>query len=164
MPTVSSSSATHPDACEGSFPSTSPGGGGQLSQFSQMLRLSIDDVMPLVDAVQLLGFADAKDGQINLTEKGKAFALADILQGKEIFRGQILERVPLINIMLDTLRSKNSRSINAEFFIDILDERFSSEEAERQFMTAVDWARFAELLEYDASTRFLYDPSLGGAL
>lgn len=140
------------------------GGTGQLSQLSQMLRLSIDDVMPLVDAVQLLGFAAAKDGQINLTEKGKAFALADILQGKEIFRGQILERVPLINIMLDTLRSKNSRSINAEFFIDILDERFSSEEAERQFMTAVDWARFAELLEYDAGTRFLYDPSLGGVL
>ena len=138
------------------------GGASQISQLSQMLRLSIDDVMPMVDAVNLLGFATAKDGKVALTPKGLAFAQSDILQSKEIFREQILERVPIIATMLDTIKSKKSRSINAEFFIDILDERFAPEEAERQFRTAVDWARFAELLEYDASTRFLYDPALGG--
>ena len=36
-----------------------------------------------------------------------------------------------------------------ELILDILDEHYPEEKAERQFATAVDWGRYAEL-EFDA--------------
>jgi hypothetical protein len=41
-----------------------------------------------------------------------------------------------------------------------LDEYYPHEEAERQFATAVDWGRYAELFEYDAGEDRLYLPYL----
>ena len=35
-------------------------------------------------------------------------------------------------------------------FLDLLDEYYPAEEAQRQFETAVEWGRYAELFEYDA--------------
>jgi len=39
--------------------------------------------------------------------------------------------------------------IDADRIIDELAHSFSSEEARRQFETAVDWGRYAELFAYD---------------
>jgi NitT/TauT family transport system ATP-binding protein len=36
-----------------------------------------------------------------------------------------------------------------EFFRDILDEHFSDDEMQRQFDTAVNWGRYAEIFDYD---------------
>jgi len=38
---------------------------------------------------------------------------------------------------------------------DQLEEHFPSDESERQFKTAVDWGRYAELFEYDAAGGWL---------
>ena len=42
--------------------------------------------------------------------------------------------------------------LDAERLIDELERRFSPEEARRQFETAVDWGRYAELFAYDDDT------------
>ena len=57
-----------------------------------------------------------------------------------------------------SLREKQNSSMRADFFFDLLDEHFPHQEAERQFSTAVDWGRYAELFEYDASEERLYLP------
>jgi NitT/TauT family transport system ATP-binding protein len=58
--------------------------------------------------------------------------------------------------MYQTLREKRDGTMSADFFLDLLDEHYPGEEAERQLTTAVDWGRYAELFEYDASDRRLY--------
>ena len=40
-----------------------------------------------------------------------------------------------------------------EFFHDMLDEQFSEEETLRQLETAINWGRYAELFDFDASRR-----------
>ena len=60
--------------------------------------------------------------------------------------------------IVQTLREKQNGSMRADFFIDLLDEYFPTAEAEQQFATAVDWGRYAELFEYDASEERLYLP------
>jgi len=50
--------------------------------------------------------------------------------------------------------------MRADFFLDLLDEHSSHEESERQFATAVDWGRYAELFEYDASESRIHLPDL----
>jgi len=47
------------------------------------------------------------------------------------------------------LHAKADRSISEEFFYDILDEHFSQDEVERQFETAMNWGRYAEIFDFD---------------
>jgi NitT/TauT family transport system ATP-binding protein len=39
-----------------------------------------------------------------------------------------------------------------EFFRDILDEHFASDETQRQIETALDWGRYADIFEYDSAS------------
>jgi NitT/TauT family transport system ATP-binding protein len=47
------------------------------------------------------------------------------------------------------LKAKLDHSIPDEFFHDILDEHFSQDEVERQFETAMNWGRYAEIFDHD---------------
>lgn len=129
-----------------------------IYQVAQRLRLSFDDLLPILDAASLLGFAEVTQGDVQLTPVGRDFATTTILRSKDLFRQQIVERVPIIVSMVQTLGEKQNGSMQADFFLDLLDEHFPPEESERQFATAVDWGRYAELLEYDASEDRLYLP------
>jgi NitT/TauT family transport system ATP-binding protein len=132
------------------------GGKEDLPILAERLRLDVDDLLTIVDAAALLGFATVEKGDVAVTEIGKQFALTDILQSKEIFRQQVIENVPFATTIYQTLLEKSNRSMKADFFLDILDELYPSEEARRQFETVVDWGRYAELFEYDASEGRLY--------
>jgi ABC nitrate/sulfonate/bicarbonate family transporter, ATPase subunit. len=56
----------------------------------------------------------------------------------------------------ETLREKRIGSMRADFFMGLLEEYYPRNEAERQFATAVDWGRYAELFEYDSRDERLY--------
>jgi len=134
------------------------GGREDLPVLAERLRLDVDDLLTIVDAAALLGFATVERGDVSVTEIGQQFALSDILTSKEIFRQQIVANVPFAMTIYQTLAEKSNRSMKADFFIDILDELYPSVEAQRQFETVVDWGRYAELFEYDAIERQLYLP------
>jgi NitT/TauT family transport system ATP-binding protein len=70
----------------------------------------------------------------------------------------VLAHAPLVASMYQTLRDKRNGTMRVDFFLDLLDEHFPHEEAERLFTTAVDWGRHVELFEYDASQQRLYLP------
>ena len=110
-----------------------------IYQLAARLRLDVDDLLPILDAAVLLGFAIVEQGDIKLTDTGREFARASILESKTLFRRQVLERAPLVATIYQTLRE--SRTMVADFFLDILDEHYADEEGERQFATAVDWGR-----------------------
>jgi len=44
---------------------------------------------------------------------------------------------------------RQESGMSDEFFRDILDEHFSEDEMQRQFDTAVNWGRYAEIFDYD---------------
>jgi NitT/TauT family transport system ATP-binding protein len=91
-----------------------------------------------------------------MTDTGKEFATAGIHRSHEIFKEQLLSRVPLTATVLQMLGQKRDGRIGKEFLLDILDEHFSDEEAEKQFQTLIDWGRYAHLFEYDADEERLY--------
>ena len=132
------------------------GGKEDLPALAEDLRLEVDDLLPAVDAATLLGFATVAQGDVCLTGIGREFANAQVHRSQEIFRDQLLKHVPLVNTVLAMLQSKRSGQVSREFVLDILDEHFSASEAARQFDTLVDWARYAQLFEYDADQERLY--------
>lgn len=64
-----------------------------------------------------------------------------------------------IALFVHTLREKANGSMRSDFFMGIWNDCFPHEEVERQLATAVDWGRYGELFEYDASEGRLYLPS-----
>jgi NitT/TauT family transport system ATP-binding protein len=116
-----------------------------------MLRLDVDDLLPTVDAAQLLGFADVLNGDVLITPVGHEFATADVQRSKDLFREQFLKNVPFVSSVVETLRQKKTGKVGKDFFIDILDEHFSNVEAENQFETLLTWGRYAQLFDYDSN-------------
>ncbi|MHC5938012.1 ABC transporter ATP-binding protein [Nostoc sp.] len=135
-----------------------PEGKDDIPRLAERIQLSVDDLLPMLDATVMLKFAEVAQGDVKLTEIGQDFATTTILRSKDLFRQQVLSNVPVVVSMVQTLREKRNRSMRADFFIDLLEEYYPHEEAERQFATAVDWGRYAELFEYDASEDRLYLP------
>jgi NitT/TauT family transport system ATP-binding protein len=135
------------------------GGQEEIPQLAERLHLDVDDLFPIIDAAVLLGFAHVDQGELLVTHVGREFAETDILHAKELFRQQALAHVPLVATIYQTLQQKDNHEIRADFFLDILDEYYSANETMRQFETAVDWGRYAELFEYEASERRLSLPT-----
>lgn len=132
------------------------GGREDLPQLARDLQLEIDDLLPAVDASALLGFASVAQGDVVLTDVGREFSTADVHRSHEIFREQLLSKVPLAATAVRVLEEKRDGRIGKEFLLDILDEHFSDSEAENQFQTLIDWGRYAHLFEYDADEERLY--------
>ena len=132
------------------------GGREDLPKLAESLRLEVDDLLPAVDASAVLGFAEVAHGDVVITDAGKEFATAGVHRSHEIFKEQLLKRVPFATTVLETMRQKRDGRIGKDFLLDILDEHFSESESERQFQTLVDWGRYAQLFEYDADEQRLY--------
>jgi NitT/TauT family transport system ATP-binding protein len=125
------------------------GGREDLFRLSEDLVMDVEDLLPILEACQLLGFARLKEGDVELLPQGGVFADADIQSRKVLFRQAALEHVTILKQIDSILKRKSDHSINDEFFRDVLDEHFSEDEVQRQFDTAVNWGRYAEIFDYD---------------
>jgi NitT/TauT family transport system ATP-binding protein len=130
----------------------SVGGKADLPELARELIFEVDDLLPLVDAAQLLGLADVHDADIELTTVGREFVAADILTSKQLFAQQARERAPLVRSICKALGSTKDGNLDVRFFLDLLRRGFSEDEARDQLDTAIDWGRYGELFEYDADT------------
>jgi NitT/TauT family transport system ATP-binding protein len=128
------------------------GGRDDLYKLADELSMDVDDLLPIVDAAVMLGFAVLREGDVEITPGGRTFAEADIQTQKAIFRDAALKHVAILRLIENTLHAKRDRAIGEEFFRDILDEHFSADEVERQFGTALNWGRYAEIFDYDSET------------
>ncbi len=126
------------------------GEGNEVARVAERLALPVDDFLSIVEAAVLLGFVEVKAGCVGVTPIGRDFATTTILRSKDLFREQVLARVPIVATIAKTLAEKEDKSMRSDFFIDLLDEYYPATEAKLQFDTAVEWGRYAELFEYDA--------------
>jgi NitT/TauT family transport system ATP-binding protein len=132
------------------------GGRVDVYALSSELAMEVDDIFPLIEAAVFLNFGEISEGDFILTEKGKQWAEADALGKKEIFRDAALENIQLIKQIVQVLTTMSKHRVSEEFFIDILKNHFTPEEAWNQLETAIDWGRYAELFAYDYDSGELY--------
>jgi NitT/TauT family transport system ATP-binding protein len=126
------------------------GGRDDLPELGRLLTFEVDDLLPIVDAAEMLGFAKVADADIELTAEGKAWVEADILTSKEIFAATAREQAPLVRAIVRALETTKDGTLNERFFFDLLQRAFSEDEARAQLNTAVNWGRYAELFDYHA--------------
>jgi NitT/TauT family transport system ATP-binding protein len=129
------------------------GGRTDIYRLADELAFEIDDLFPIVEAAQLLGFLKVEEGDAAITPEGKAYAESEILKQKELFRKAAIDHVLLLRQITRALANKSDHSVPEEFFLDMLDEQFSDEECRNQLETAINWGRYAELFDWDDARR-----------
>jgi NitT/TauT family transport system ATP-binding protein len=130
----------------------SRGGREDLPALANALNFDIDDLLPLVDAAAMLGFAETLDADLHLTGAGRQWVTADILTSKELFALAAYERAPLVRAIARTLETTTDKSLSSRFFLDLLNRGFGPDDARAQLETAIDWGRYGELFDYDANS------------
>ena len=124
------------------------GGREDLYQIGRHLHLDIDDLLPLLEAADLLDLADTQEGDLVLTEHGTRFAEAGVLEEKKIFRDQALAHVSLLRKIVQALEAAHSHILPEEAFMHNLEAHFGKDEAQAQLETAINWGRYAELFAF----------------
>jgi len=124
------------------------GGRVDLYQVGRQLQMEVDDLLPLVEAVNLLGLANTQEGDLVLTDQGIRFAEAGVLEEKNIFREQVLTSIPFMHQMVQTLENTPGHILPEEYFLSMLQSQFGEERADEQLETLVNWGRYAELFTY----------------
>jgi NitT/TauT family transport system ATP-binding protein len=124
------------------------GGRDDLYQIGRHLHLEVDDLLPLVEAAELLGLAAINEGDIVLTEAGQHFAAAGVLEEKDVFREQVLSSISLLRKIVHELQAAPNHTLPERHFLEMLEQHFSEEEAQAQLLTAINWGRYAELFTF----------------
>ncbi len=120
-----------------------------LPELAEDMHFSVDDLFPLIEAGELLGFAQAEEGDIMLLPAGRQFVDGTLQERKELFAKHLIERVPLVARIRSVLDERYNHRAPDSRFLNELEDYFSEDEARRVLDTAIDWGRYAELYAYD---------------
>lgn len=120
-----------------------------LPDVADTLMLDIDELFPLTELLEILHFATVSKGDITITEEGKAFVEADILERKKIFLRHLKKYVPLARYIYEELNRHPRHRALEENFVSLLEDYLTEKEASRILSTVIEWGRYAELFAYD---------------
>ena len=130
-------------------------GRADLPHLADEENLVMDELFPLIETLQLLGFAHVSSGDIELTALGRAYAAADMLARKQIFADAVIKHVPLAAHIRRVLDERPGHRAPAARFLRELEDHLSEEEAERVLDTVINWGRHAEIFAYDYDSEVL---------
>lgn len=130
-------------------------GRATLPALAETLQMEIDDLFPVLEALELLDFAHVSGQEVQITRHGQAFAEADILARKVIFGEHLLKRVPLAAHIRRVLDERPGSRAPRSRFLRELEDSLTEDEAERVLEVMIDWGRYAELFAYNHDSDIL---------
>ena len=83
-------------------------GKDDIYRLADDLAFEIDDLLPIVDAAQLLGFLKVTEGDAAITPTGAEYANSEILRQKELFRTAAMKNVLLLRQIRARHRSQRA--------------------------------------------------------
>jgi NitT/TauT family transport system ATP-binding protein len=124
-------------------------GRADLPALAAALQLEADELLPFGETLQLLHFAEFEEGDIRLTDEGRAFVQADTDDRKLRFAQALRQHVPLAAAIRRTLDERWNHRASSVRFLDELEDHMSPDYAEETLHAVISWGRFAELYAYD---------------
>jgi len=133
-------------------------GRADLPRLAEESELSDDDLLPLTQALSLLGLARLADGDLLLTPLGRHYVDNSHTGRQRLFGQQLLERVPLAAHIRHSLEQDSNGQLADKHFLTLLRDSLSDDEAERVLRQAIEWGRYGEVFEYDFHTGLIHLP------
>ncbi|WML36881.1 nitrate/sulfonate/bicarbonate ABC transporter ATP-binding protein [Clostridium sp. OS1-26] len=131
------------------------GGKMDIYQLGGDLMMEIDDLLPNIEGISMLNFAEVREGDIFITELGREFVELEKDESKELFKEQ-LENISTFRLIMNVLNNKRNHTMKEEFFKELFKKHFPQHEMEGIMDIIIDWGRYAELFNYDRDSEELY--------
>jgi NitT/TauT family transport system ATP-binding protein len=127
-------------------------GKADLPEIARTLHLEVDDLFPVVEMLQYLGFAEVQEGDILLNQASKIFADCGTQERKLMFADHLLRTVPLAARIHQVLNERPGRRAPRVRFEQELEDFLSDSAAEETLDAVINWGRYAEIFSYDDQT------------
>jgi NitT/TauT family transport system ATP-binding protein len=124
-------------------------GKADLPALAAALQLEADELLPIGETLQLLGFAELAEGDLKITELGRRFVDAETDTRKTIFATALRQHVPLVSAVRKSLDERWNHRASAVRFREELEDYMSPDYADETLRTAIAWGRYAELFSFD---------------
>jgi NitT/TauT family transport system ATP-binding protein len=124
-------------------------GKADLPLIAGTLQMEVDELFPLAETLQLLGFAEVAEGDIRLTDAGLRFANAEVDERKRVFGQLLIANVPLAAHIKRVIDERPSHRALVSRFRDELEDFMSEEFADQTLRGVIQWARYGEVFAYD---------------
>ncbi len=124
-------------------------GRADLPALAGTLQLELDDLLPMGDALQLLGLGVLEEGDLRLTDQGRHWVEAETDARKQLFGQALRGNVPLAAQIRRVLDERPNHRASGVRFRDELEDTMSPDYADETLRTAISWGRYAELYSYD---------------
>jgi NitT/TauT family transport system ATP-binding protein len=131
-------------------------GKADLPRLGSHMHLTVDNLFPILELMQILKFAVVADADIKLTPSGKTYAEADVDGRKKIFAEHLIEYIPLASHILLKLRESYRKKLKREQLVKELSKNLTPEQAEKLIKTITGYGRYAEVFSYDDSSKIFY--------
>ncbi|MEM3427934.1 MAG: AAA-associated domain-containing protein [Nitrososphaerales archaeon] len=125
------------------------GGRVDVAKVADDLMLNLDELLPVVEAAELLGFLKVDSGDIILTDEGKKF-LAEGSSGRKKMLNQLVANLGTYKAVLHYISSHNGE-VSKDDLLNFLRTKISDEDAETTYNWLVEWGRHSLLLRYDSN-------------
>lgn len=133
-------------------------GRADLPQLAEEAELADHALLPLAQALAMLGFAKLADADLHLTELGRCYVEGAHTLRQQLFGQQLLSQVPLAAHIRHSLEQAPSGELREEPFLQLLGDSMDAAVAERVLRTAIAWGRYGEVFEYDYHTGLIHLP------
>ncbi len=126
-----------------------PGRREDVYKLGGPLGFELDDLLPVTEVAKRLGLVSVDGGDILLTGEGLRVAQADETVRKKRLRPRV-GKLPVISRIRRGLVSGGNGRMARRDVVQGLGEHFSPAESDRQVETALEWARYVGLFDFDA--------------
>jgi NitT/TauT family transport system ATP-binding protein len=124
-------------------------GNADLPEIARNLQLEVDDLFPVAEILQHLGFAEVREGDIRLSADARSFAELDPQSRKMMFAQHLLANVPLAQHIRHVLDERPGHRAPRVRFEQELEDYLSDGAAQETLDAVIDWGRYAEIFAYD---------------
>ncbi|MEM3539005.1 MAG: AAA-associated domain-containing protein [Nitrososphaerales archaeon] len=119
------------------------------AKIADELNLELDDLLPVIEVAEILGFLKVESGDVSLTDDGLNF-LSDGIRGrKKILRERLL-KLDIFKKLIDLINKKEDRVITKEELLNFLAEEIHDIDNEVAFKWIIEWGRHGLLIRYDS--------------
>ena len=130
-------------------------GKADLPELADQMGFGVEELFPLLEALEILAFARTEGGDVELNMSGKSFVDSDILQRKVIFAEHLIRYVSLTAHIRHIIDDRPGNRAKEDRFLRELEDFFSEDEAERVLQVAIEWGRYAEHFAYEEASGIL---------